>query len=501
MNKLSRPFLLCCALLALTLTGCESAPESAFRAWITSTNALADTLQRVKDAESARSVVDELDTRFTEMIAAEKNAMKYKDEKILETRLKELTADMEKAMTRMKTEMERLSKVRGLPIEFWKVMKVRGTEFIVAMLDGLPDVAAADRERMRRAHSLLTTHGLERLAVVELANYSPALRDKAIERFKKAAPGAEVHEEQEDGKWKYIVAPVSDFRKFTAALDLGTATFEDESQRKICIDFDRRKLGALASSDSEEARLRAEQMRQDSERRHQESLAAMEAARQRREEEEKKKRLDPSAPDYYEKLADHMVSKNPFEQSEAIDLLLRIDPAKVTSAETRTKIARGFKELAEEGRFDNQRKAVKGLVIWGGKFSVPILLKLLDNHDKTLAREVIKALGELKDPRGAAPVAARLSDFFMRDEAQGALRNMGSVAEDALIEVAPTEDPRVCLAAVSLLGEVGTAKSFKVLRMGLTSRNAEVRLASKNAIARINTRREAAGEKEKDKEN
>ena len=72
---------------------------------------------------------------------------------------------------------------------------------------------------------------------------------------------------------------------------------------------------------------------------------------------------------------------------------------------------------------------------------------------------------------------------------------MGGVAKDALIEVAPSEDPRICLAAIGVLGDVGTPKSFKVLRLGVASRNFQVREAAKNAIAKINTREDAAEKK------
>ena len=123
---------------------------------------------------------------------------------------------------------------------------------------------------------------------------------------------------------------------------------------------------------------------------------------------------------------------------------------------------------------------------------------MLGSSDTLVVRETIKALGELKDEQGATAVAARLGNRQYRTEAQNALRNMGSVAEDALIAVAPTEDAQVCLAAVNLLGEIGTPNSFKVLRMGVASRNPLIRQASKDAIARITMRKEAA-EKEKEK--
>jgi hypothetical protein len=69
---------------------------------------------------------------------------------------------------------------------------------------------------------------------------------------------------------------------------------------------------------------------------------------------------------------------------------------------------------------------------------------------------------------------------------------MGEEAEDALLVVAPTQNPEVCLAAVQLLGDCGTVKSLPVLRNGLTSRNWKVRDASKESIRKIMARKNAA---------
>jgi len=69
---------------------------------------------------------------------------------------------------------------------------------------------------------------------------------------------------------------------------------------------------------------------------------------------------------------------------------------------------------------------------------------------------------------------------------------MGEEAEDALLVVAPTQDANVCLAAVGLLGDCGTAKSLPLLRRGTTSRNLRVRDASKEAIRKILARKNAA---------
>ena len=69
---------------------------------------------------------------------------------------------------------------------------------------------------------------------------------------------------------------------------------------------------------------------------------------------------------------------------------------------------------------------------------------------------------------------------------------MGPVAEDALLAVAPSNDPEVCLSAIQLLAEVGTQKSVRPLRSAVQSRNPEVRTAAKAAIQSILRREKPA---------
>ena len=110
-----------------------------------------------------------------------------------------------------------------------------------------------------------------------------------------------------------------------------------------------------------------------------------------------------------------------------------------------------------------------------------------------------KALGDLKDERAAAPVAARLGNFFVHDKAYSCLRRMGPVAEDAILDVAPSSNPKVCLAAIQLLSENGTQKSLRFLRSAITkSRNPDVRTAAKAAIRAIIDRSRAAKDAEND---
>jgi len=230
-----------------------------------------------------------------------------------------------------------------------------------------------------------------------------------------------------------------------------------------------------------------EQLEEEKRRREEQQAETL----RRMEEERKKREPNPDSPDYFDKLAEMMTSSNLIDKSKAIDLLIAADTAKA-SAEVRGKIARNFKQLAEDGSSFDKSKAIRGLVVWGGQFSAPILIKMLESGDRFVANDVIRALGELKDPRAVAPVAERLKDIRYRDAAAAALRSIGPPAEDALIEIAPTTDPQLCLLAVNLLGDVGTPKSFDVLRKGMRSRNPAVQEASRSAMAKINGRKAAA---------
>ena len=69
---------------------------------------------------------------------------------------------------------------------------------------------------------------------------------------------------------------------------------------------------------------------------------------------------------------------------------------------------------------------------------------------------------------------------------------MGPMAEDALIKAAPSDDAKVSLAAVQLLGEVGTKKSLPLLAKAGKSTNLDVRSAAKDAAKAILERSKTA---------
>jgi hypothetical protein len=189
----------------------------------------------------------------------------------------------------------------------------------------------------------------------------------------------------------------------------------------------------------------------------------------------------------YARLAQLLNSTDVFGKKEAAETLLRVRPGDVANPETRKLIARGYRSLAMEDR-GHQEEAIRGLVIWGGKYSVPVLVELMDKERHHVADEIFTALGHLKDPRGAEAVAQHLGNFFNHDAAVASLRRMGSASEDVLIKAAPSNDAKVSLTAVQLLGEVGGEKSIQILQRATGARNPEVKRAARDAIKRIRAR-------------
>jgi hypothetical protein len=188
-----------------------------------------------------------------------------------------------------------------------------------------------------------------------------------------------------------------------------------------------------------------------------------------------------------ERLANQLQDGSHFEQEDAIERLLEIDPQDV-SLERRKEIARTLKELAfDTGPPDG---AINGLALWGGRYSVPILIELLESAHVRPPDEFWDAIARYPASESAEAVAKRLGNPFCHEQAVRCLRKMGSVAEPALIMAAPSRDAEVTIAALQLLGDFGTEKSVPVLKKASSSRNPDVRDLAKAALERIRDRTE-----------
>ncbi len=462
-------------------------------------NGVADSLASVKDPESAQAATPRIDGQFARlcqlMDRMPELVRKHANTKVRKNRLTAVTQDREKAEKRFTDELQRVQQIPGLPVEFWRVVRVRFLDLQVSATRLIQEQGTGDPAAIKflgDARDFVVKHGHERVVSISLQGLPPNLSEKALNKLRAAAPGATVMHYTNGDLCDVFVGPVDDFRALVAAIDFGQIKFQNEGQRTVEVTVDRMKLGARAATDAEEIRLQ----QADAARQHQENLRKMaeaEAARQEKLGSGGRGRLpERNDPEYFSKLAERMLSKNPFERGDAIDALLAVKSDDPVPPEARKQIARNFKDLAMEGKFGDKEKGIKGLAIWGGKHSVPFLLELLDEPNSFVKEHVFRALGELKDERAGPPVAAKLGDFFLHQHAVNCLRKMGPAAEPALIQFAPANDPKICLAAIRLLGDVGTEKSLATLRTATQSRNAEVRAAAKLAIQQVRQRTASA---------
>jgi hypothetical protein len=185
------------------------------------------------------------------------------------------------------------------------------------------------------------------------------------------------------------------------------------------------------------------------------------------------------------------------------------NPNQCTDKATRSGIARAYKEAVGESDLPSEVRidAVEGLVNWSGKYSVPILIDLLERgkdyfiHDRDLAATIVTALGTARDPKAVEPLTRLLADtkfgikMVEKPTVAVALTKIGAPAEQAMMDLAPHNDPEVSILSIQILGEIGTQKSVPLLRKARQSRNPLVRDAAKQAMDKINDRRGSEQEK------
>jgi hypothetical protein len=494
------------ALLAV-IPGCDffgPSPATVMKNVVAAENDLTEALKAVRDAESAKAAIPNVEkkfealtavtTKFGEILRSEqKSGMDEKAEM-------QALNDIQAASARLKSEQERVSTLPGLPIEFWKMMTTRAVEsalatFEAAPMDQAPQLAEAI-QFLKDVQSLYQTHPFEQVLNIELVNVRPDMIQTVRDRVSKLAPGATIYRSQFASRVQFVFGPVKDFNEFVSAIDFGTVSERNDTKRHVKINVDIEQLDPSIKARREETERLAKEIEE------REKEAAERDKREREERDRKAKEFlakggvhispfvatDPSDPKFYDKLADVLLSGDRSEVERAAEVLLQHTPAEVASAEVKKKIARGFKQLAEDEHGPAKKKAIRGLVIWGGKYSGPILLRMLNDSHSFDDAEVIKALGEIKYGPAALAIAARLGNHFSHDCAFTALQDLGPAAEDALVRVALSEDPKVCLAAVDLLAENGTEKCLPLLSKGFSSRNLMVREACKEAIRKVKAR-------------
>jgi predicted Zn finger-like uncharacterized protein len=173
---------------------------------------------------------------------------------------------------------------------------------------------------------------------------------------------------------------------------------------------------------------------------------------------------------------------NQLQQIYALEWLKKapVDPLR------RDEVARRLVELLKGSDVLLRPKSADALAVWGTREQVPALLDVLDDPKFDLRAAAIEALGAIKDPRAAEPVAKRLPDFSDRRHASRTLIAIGPPAEAAVRPYLRHKDAAVRNEAARILQRIGNPKAEGGLDEalgGLTDTNVHGRIKAANWLA------------------
>ncbi len=152
--------------------------------------------------------------------------------------------------------------------------------------------------------------------------------------------------------------------------------------------------------------------------------------------------------------------------------------AKGPANDRRDEVAKALGKLLNDREDSTRSVACKALVVWGTADNVPALVKLTETDNIFLRSDAMRALGALKDERGAKAVAK----VFPQDKhaAGEALKSMGPVAEPYVLPLLEDRDTGVRIDACKILAAIGGAKSRDALEtLSKSGRGGDAREAEK----------------------
>jgi hypothetical protein len=508
-------------LLVVLIAGCDTRstpePETTLTALVAATKDLVDCMQKIQDANSAQAAIANYDSKLTAVVKNTKELKKLMS--INEIQIRYLAErhkftpfekEIAEGALRITSEEERIGALPGLPVEFWKAVSVSGINNALIMAEF--SLSPQDPNRplilqfLKDMHNLYQTRPYEEILHIELSFPEDELIQKARDGLKKLLPDATMYQCQIEQRQKFLIAmaPVKDFNAVASAIDFGTIITKNENKRFL-------KIMGISSSKHADAdeednsgdfgalpkKAKRPPQQPPAQRPPQAAPPQQEQPQpekpEKKEDETKKAAapidhpdLDRKAADFYDQLAERVNSDDATHREKAIEELLNTSPDGI-SADTKKKIARAFKQLAEKNG-PAAKQGIKGLVLWAGKYSGPILAKLLDRPQPPEEEQLIEALGQVKYAPAAQAIATRLASFDLYQCAFNALQELGDEAEDALIVVAPSTNPQSSLAAVELLGTCGTKKCLAVLRKVSASDHPKIREACQESLRKVESR-------------
>lgn len=137
--------------------------------------------------------------------------------------------------------------------------------------------------------------------------------------------------------------------------------------------------------------------------------------------------------------------------------------------------------LKDEDQFARQF-AAKGLAVWGSKACVEPLIKQLDDTAFPARWGAIEALGHLKDPRAAEPLAKLVADRKDAHQVSISLKALGADAEAAVLKLITHDKPEVRRDACQILKVIATKKSEAALAKAASDGDSLTAMFAKEAL-------------------
>jgi hypothetical protein len=522
----------CLAILALCLTtmGCRQNPglEGLKRSKRAMQSAV-DMLKSINDPASAQAAIPKIAPVYQELLDATALLVEYHKQHG-DVRGPKRTIDaLGKELPRLQQELgeqsQRVDELKGLPAEFWIPMREYSYRVMVAgaqaiQLSNTP-IDGQFVEIIVQMGELYEELGAKQIVEVELVNVTLENRAAALQKLREAAgPGVrmiDVDDPLREGVVGVVMGPVADYDALVAKVKFGTIALQEKSRGDLTIDVANLGRAPAATQSSSSVTsvqpfVPADETEEPPASAPSEQQVFQERVAEARAEAIKMgvdpddfdrlpgirgpigveiEDIDESAPDYHAKLAEMLNDGGMSQQRDAMRALLRISPSSVQDKKVRADIARGFRDLTFDSPHPDD-DAVKGLILWGGKHSVPLLIRLMEKNGRLgVDDSIYDGLAQYPTPEGAEAVAARLGNFFDGDMAASCLKRMGPVAEEAVIEVAPADNLDINFFALAFLKDFGTKKSYPLLQKARKSPNRQIREAAVETLREIRLREQA----------
>lgn len=489
----------------LASAGCGEHPITTWQGEMaTGMERLAASLDNITDAQTADASLEEVRAGFQELTLLRRKApalfRKHGEDKIAKSTMEASQTRVNKGDKALSEAMLKVNSMVGLSEPFCSMLRVESLKQLLSAAEaieklrgapGIPHIpSVGDPKTLRNILDLYETHGPPNVVQVDLRDPGPTTTQDVMDLGDEGATGYELGDPGEEA---VLLGPVTDFDAYCSALEsIGEVSERDPGRR--CLVFkptptarpsdiassSPTAVGSHSSAMPTHVRKRLNSRRFGFDEKKDLPFHLLESPTE-------KTSLSQSE---LASLAQDLTTGDFFDKKEAAQKLAEVNPSDIQNRDVRTKVARGFRSLLSDSHYMafKSETAVRGLVNYAGKHSVPILTSYLQANRLGTPDVVFAAIAKHPSPDGIEALAVELNEMRNSAEAAAAFRHIGSDAEDVVIQVAAKSHPFDQERIFELLGDIGTSKCCDVLEEALNSSRSGIRETASEALRRVRLR-------------